>query len=151
VPLNSIQADLIENNTIRWLFQIRSSGGGARRGGVLTFQCFHWSGNLGLQWAPGRGGGLQGNESISFSFVLHFFPVPIRKWSVFLSAQGHGAKSSTSNFLCITFCCCCSVTQSCPTLCDLHHLPELSGIHVHWVGDPIQPSRPPLLPSIIAR
>ena len=41
-------------------------------------------------------------------------------------------------------------TQSCPTLCDpmncstpgfpiLHHMPELAQIHVHWVGDAIQP------------
>ena len=48
---------------------------------------------------------------------------------------------------------CCSVTQSCPTLCDsvnwsmpglpvLHHLPELSETHVHWIGDAIQPSYP---------
>ena len=56
-----------------------------------------------------------------------------------------------------------SVTQSCPTLCDLmdcstpdlpihHQLPELTQTHVHWVGDAIQPSHPqsPLLlpPSI---
>ena len=52
--------------------------------------------------------------------------------------------------------CCCSVTQSCPTLCDpmdcstpglpvLHCLPEFAQIHVHWVGDAIQPSHP-LLP-----
>ena len=44
-----------------------------------------------------------------------------------------------------------SVTQSCPTLCDpmnhstpglpVHHqLPEFAQIHVHWVGDAIQPS-----------
>ena len=50
-----------------------------------------------------------------------------------------------------------SVTQSCPTLCDpvncsmpslpVHHqLPEFAQIHVHWVGDAIQPSHP-LLPS----
>ena len=59
--------------------------------------------------------------------------------------------------------CCCSVTQSCPTLCDpmdrstpglpVHHqLPELAQTHVHRVGDAIQPShlcRPLLLlPSI---
>ena len=48
---------------------------------------------------------------------------------------------------------CCSVTQSCLTLCELvdcstpgfpvlHHLPELAQTHVHWVGDTIQPSRP---------
>ena len=46
-----------------------------------------------------------------------------------------------------------SVTQSCPTLCDpmnrstpglpVHHkLPEFTQIHVHWVGDAIQPSHP---------
>ena len=59
--------------------------------------------------------------------------------------------------------CCCSVTQSCPTLCDpmdcstpgfpvLHHLPELAQTHVHRVGDAIQPSHPlrplVLLPSV---
>ena len=63
---------------------------------------------------------------------------------------------------------CCSVTQSCPTLGDpmdcgtpgssvLCCLLELAQIHVHWVGDDIQPSHPlppssPLaftLPSIV--
>ena len=55
-------------------------------------------------------------------------------------------------------CCCCSVTQSCLTLCDpmdysmpgspvLHHLPELIQTHVHWVGDAIQPSCPLSSPS----
>ena len=50
------------------------------------------------------------------------------------------------------------VTQSCPTLWDpmdcsmpglpVHHqLPELTQIHVHWVGDAIQPSHPLLSPS----
>ena len=45
------------------------------------------------------------------------------------------------------------VAQSCPTLCDpmdcsmpgllVHHqLPEFTQIHVHWVGDAIQPSHP---------
>ena len=48
---------------------------------------------------------------------------------------------------------CCSVIQSCPTLCDptesstpdfpvLHHLPELSQTHVHQVSDAIQPPHP---------
>ena len=56
------------------------------------------------------------------------------------------------------FCCCCSVAQPYPTLCDpmdcstpgfpiLHHLPELAQTHVHWVGDAIQPSHPLLAPS----
>ena len=55
------------------------------------------------------------------------------------------------------FCCCFSVTKSCPTLCDpmdcsmpgfivLHCLPEFAQIHVHWINDGIQPSHP-LLPS----
>ena len=49
--------------------------------------------------------------------------------------------------------CCCSVANSCPTLCDpmncstpglpvLHHLPELAQTPVHRVGDAIQPSHP---------
>ena len=51
-----------------------------------------------------------------------------------------------------------SVTQSCPTLCDLvdcsqpgipvhHQLPELTQTHVHWVSDAIQPSHPLSSPS----
>ena len=53
---------------------------------------------------------------------------------------------------------CCSVAQSCPTFCDpmdcsmigfplLHYLLEFAQIHVHWVGDAIQPSHPLLSPS----
>ena len=49
--------------------------------------------------------------------------------------------------------CCCSVTQSCLTLCNSldcstpgfpvhHHLPELAQTHVRWVHDAIQPSHP---------
>ena len=60
-------------------------------------------------------------------------------------------------------CCCCSATQSCPTICDLmncstsvflvhHHLLEFAQTHVHRVDDAIQPSHPLssllLLPSI---
>ena len=48
---------------------------------------------------------------------------------------------------------CCSVIQSCPTLCSprdcsmpgfpvLHYLSEFAQIHIHWVGDAIQPSHP---------
>ena len=48
---------------------------------------------------------------------------------------------------------CCSVAQSCPTLCDLmecsmpgfpvlHHLLELAQTHVRWVSDALQPSHP---------
>ena len=53
--------------------------------------------------------------------------------------------------------CCCSVAQSCPTLCSprdcstlgfpvLHHLPELAQTHVHGVSDSIQPSIPSVIP-----
>ena len=49
-----------------------------------------------------------------------------------------------------TYSCCCSVAQSCLTLCNsmdccipgfpVHHqLPELAQTQVHWVGDAIQP------------
>ena len=55
-----------------------------------------------------------------------------------------------------SLCCCCSVAQSCPTLCDpmgcsmpgfpvLHHLPELAQTQVHWISDPI----PTILFSVI--
>ena len=50
----------------------------------------------------------------------------------------------------------CSVAKLCPTFCDpmdpstpgysvLHYLPEFVQIHVHWIGDTIQPSH--FLPS----
>ena len=52
--------------------------------------------------------------------------------------------------------CCCSVTQTCPTLCNpmdcsqafvLHSLQEFAQTHVHWVSDAIQPSHPLSSPS----
>ena len=53
----------------------------------------------------------------------------------------------------ISFSCCCSVAQSCPTLCNhmdwkmpgfhvLPHLLELAQTHLHWIGDVFQPSHP---------
>ena len=55
-----------------------------------------------------------------------------------------------------TITCCCSVMQSCLTLCDPmnctpglpvpHHLPEFAQVHIHWIGDAIQLSHP-LTPS----
>ena len=55
----------------------------------------------------------------------------------------------------IQHCHCCSITQSCPTLCNpmdcntpgfaiLHYLSEFAQTHVHWVSDAIQLSHPPL-------
>ena len=56
------------------------------------------------------------------------------------------------------FHCCCLATKSCPTLFDLrdcstsgfpilHYLPKFVQIHVHWVGDVIQPFHLLLPPS----
>ena len=55
---------------------------------------------------------------------------------------------------------CCSVALSRLTLCDpmncstlgfpvLQYLPEFARIHVHWVGDAIQPSHPLSSPSLL--
>ena len=71
------------------------------------------------------------------------------KWRKWRKSGLHRKMSQNSS-------CCwwwCSVTKSCPSLCDpmdgstpgfsvLHCLPELAQIHVHWVGDAIQPSHP---------
>ena len=57
--------------------------------------------------------------------------------------------------------CCCSVIQSCLTLCNhsdwsmpgfpvIHHVLELAQAYVHWVGDAIQPSHPLSSPSLPA-
>ena len=54
---------------------------------------------------------------------------------------------------CMIDCCCCSVAQLCPTLCDpmncstpgfptLHHFLRLAQTHIHWVGNTIQLSHP---------
>ena len=67
-------------------------------------------------------------------------------------------KSSRSNIQLSEWCCYCSVTKSCLTLCDPmdcstpglpvhHHLLEFSQTHVHGVGDAIQPSHPLSSPS----
>ena len=58
-------------------------------------------------------------------------------------------------------CNCCSVAQSCLTLCNpmdcstpgfpvLHCLLEFAQTHVHWVSETIQPSHPLLPPSPLA-
>ena len=57
------------------------------------------------------------------------------------------------SLLSVSFCCCCSVTELCVTLCDpmdcstpgfpvLHCLLELAQTHIHWVNDAIQPFHP---------
>ena len=78
-----------------------------------------------------------------FHFGHHFF-----KYS-------SGSFSKFSPFLVFPLCIRCSVTQSCPTLCDSidwsmpgfpvpHHPPEFAQTHVLWIGDFIQPSYPML-------
>ena len=58
----------------------------------------------------------------------------------------------------LIYCCYCSVTKSCLTLCDpmdcsrpgfpvLQYLPEFAQIHVHWVDNATQPSLPLFPPS----
>ena len=71
---------------------------------------------------------------------------------------GHqGSPVFTFNDIAFSFIC-CSVTQSCLTLCHpmdcsmpsfpvFHHLLELGQTYVHWVGDAIQPSHPLSSPS----
>ena len=75
------------------------------------------------------------------------------------SAQKFFLRDSEEQVFPLHSCCCCSVTQSCLTLCNpvtcstrafpvLRHLPVLSHTHVLWVSDAIQPSCPLLpLPS----
>ena len=46
----------------------------------------------------------------------------------------------------------CSVTQSCPTLCNRlpahHQLPEITQTPIHWIYDVIQPIHPLLSPPL---
>ena len=69
----------------------------------------------------------------------------------------HNSQNVEANQTSINWCCCCSVTKWCLTLCNpldcstpgflvLHYLPQLTHTHVHQVGDAIQPSHP-LSPS----
>ena len=86
---------------------------------------------------------------IPFFSCLQSFPAwgsfPVSQFFV-SGKQSIGASASTS----VQF---SSVTQSCPTLCNLmecsmpgcpvhHQLPELPHTHVHGVGEAIQPSHP---------
>ena len=75
-------------------------------------------------------------------------------------------KSNTGGLIRVEIhCFCCSVAQSCPTLCNpmdystpgfpvLHHLPDFPQTYVHWVSDPsnhlIHCRSLLLLPSIFA-
>ena len=74
------------------------------------------------------------------------------QWIFFRKMWGH---TRIHKYCC---CYCCLVAKSCLTLWDpmncsmpgfpgLHHLLKFAQIHVHWVSDAIQPSRPLLSPS----
>ena len=75
-----------------------------------------------------------------------------------LWATVYGVTKSWTRLSDLAYICCCSVAQSCLTLCDpmdcstpgfpVHHqLPEFTRTHVHRVGDAIQPSHPLSSPS----
>ena len=88
----------------------------------------------------------------SSSFIIPFFKkesilVLFHEWNVYFYLSINSVQF-------------CSVTQSCPTLCDpmdcstpglpVHHqLLEFTQTHVHWVGDAIQPSHSLSSPSHI--
>ena len=74
-----------------------------------------------------------------------------------LSFLDHTSLPFRSCFKHEPLCYCCSVTKSCPTLCDPmgrstpglsvpHHLLEFTQVHVHCIGDAIQSSHP-LMPT----
>ena len=100
------------------------------------------------------------STNISY-WLVHFLyitmsdpPVLIKRLSrVNLTDKFHPGRRSGGG----AFYCCCSVTQSCLTLCNTvdcstlglsvpHHLPKFAQVHVHCIGDAVQPS-PPLTPS----
>ena len=95
-----------------------------------------------------------------FPFLSCYFAFPLSSAICKASSDNHFAFLHSSLFglvLVITYCC-CSVAQSCPTLCNpmhysmpgfpvLHNLPESAQTHVHWVNDAIQPSHPLSSPS----
>ena len=66
--------------------------------------------------------------------------------------------SQRSNEEVSNICCHCSVTISCPTLCDcmdcstpgfpvIHYLPEFVLTHIHWAIQPSHPLQPPSPPA----
>ena len=82
----------------------------------------------------------------------------MRRWMEKMLAD-HRCLINPSYFM--GFCCCCSVTQLCPSLCDstecstpgfpvLHYFLELAQTHVHWIADAIQPSHLLSPPSFFA-
>ena len=72
-------------------------------------------------------------------------------WSVVCLQETLDVITLSISFVQVRDCCCCSVTKSCLTLQPhgLQHarplcpcLLEFAWVHVHWIGDAIQPSHP---------
>ena len=111
--------------------------------------------NVSSQWADWLSGLLKGRSTGLFCF---FFLS--RAWQSIVDSvtksQAQLKWLSTQTYTFIS--CCCSVTQSRPTVWDLtywstpgssvlHYLPEFAQTHVHWVSDAIQPIHPLSSPS----
>ena len=143
---------------------------GEGNGTPLQYSCLENPMDGGAWWAAVHGVAKSWTQLSDFTFTFHF-PALEKEMVTHSSsclenprdggawwAAVHGVaqsriwlkwlSSSSSNP-----CCCRSVTQSCPTLCDpmdcsmpgfpvLHYLPEFAQIPVHWVSDVIQPSHP---------
>ena len=121
----------------------------------------------------------EGSMTLSTTMILRIFTEKFTHWGWWLLDMDLSVCSSSHALICRKFSepwsrlayqhtisCCCSVSRSCLTLCDLvdcstlgfpvlRYLLEFAQTHVHWVTDAIQPSYPLcpllLLPSIFPR
>ena len=95
---------------------------------------------------------------VSMSWLLWIMLLWPLEWVYLFDLEFSPDMCSGMGLLDHIFCCCCSVTKSCPTLCNLmdcstsgfpvlHYVPKFAQTHVHWAGDATQPSHPlcPLL------
>ena len=96
------------------------------------------------------------------SSIHEILQARIPEWVAISSSRGSSWPSDWTWVYCVSctgrwILCCCTVAQSCLTLRDPmdcstpgfpvpQHLPEFAQVHVHWIGDAIQPSHP-LSPS----
>ena len=115
---------------------------------------FWASGEPGVSWAPGSRPAGQWGPGV---------PSPGRPDSPAhsmspITCPGQGQTHTQDTQRLLPSVCRCSVSQSCPTLCDAvdcsspgllvhHQLPEFTPTHVRRVGDAIQPSHPLSSPS----
>ena len=108
-----------------------------------------------LWWLSGKESACNAGDSVGSLDLDDFLEEGMATHSVFLPGKSHGQRSLVGYSPSVQF---SSVAQLCPTLCNpmncsmpslpvYHQLPELTQIHVHRVGDAIQPSRPLSSPS----